>query len=100
MVKHQCELASTRWTLQDFKPIAKKMESAGLITFQPHYLMWVCEYGADSEECRSQCIRQGAYCCPDPDDDIHEGYSGADVLLVRLPPAADAVRQAYCTVLQ
>jgi hypothetical protein len=58
------------------------MESAGLITFQPHYLLWVCQYGAESDECKTQCIRQGAYCCPDPDDNIHEGYSGAEVLLV------------------
>jgi hypothetical protein len=67
---------------QDFKPIAKKMESAGLITFKPHYLLWVCQYGAESDECKTQCIRQGAYCCPDPDDNIHEGYSGAEVPLV------------------
>jgi hypothetical protein len=58
------------------------MESAGLITFKPHYLLWVCQYGAESDECKTQCIRQGAYCCPDPDDNIHEGYSGAEVLLV------------------
>lgn len=69
-------------SLQDFKGLAKKMESAGLVTFKPHYLLWVCQYGADAEECKMQCIRNGAYCCPDPDDDIHEGYSGKEVLLV------------------
>lgn len=67
---------------QDFKPVAKQLESAGLVSFQPHYLVWVCQYGADSPECKTQCIRNGAYCCPDPDDNIAEGYSGADVLLV------------------
>jgi hypothetical protein len=67
---------------QDFKPVAKQLESAGLVSFQPHYLIWVCQYGAESEECKTQCIRNGAYCCPDPDDNIVEGYSGADVLMV------------------
>jgi hypothetical protein len=70
------------WSLQDFKPVAKQLESAGLVSFQPHYLIWVCQFGAESEECKTQCIRNGAYCCPDPDDNIAEGYSGADVLLV------------------
>lgn len=69
--------------VQDFKPVAKQLESAGLVSFQPHYLIWVCQYGAESEECKTQCIRNGAYCCPDPDDNIVEGYSGADVLMVR-----------------
>lgn len=68
--------------VQDFKPVAKQLESAGLVSFQPHYLIWVCQFGADSEECKTQCIRNGAYCCPDPDDNIAEGYSGADVLMV------------------
>jgi hypothetical protein len=62
--------------------VAKQLESAGLVSFQPHYLIWVCQFGAESEECKTQCIRNGAYCCPDPDDNIAEGYSGADVLLV------------------
>jgi hypothetical protein len=38
-------------------------------------------------ECDSQCIRGGAYCCPDPDDNILEGYSGADVLKVGARPS-------------
>lgn len=68
---------------QDFKPAGKALEQAGLVSFMPHYLIWVCEYGSTAEECKSQCIRDGSYCCPDPDDDINEGYSGVDVLLVR-----------------
>lgn len=54
----------------------------GLVDFQPHYLIWVCQGSNNKEVCDSQCIRGGAYCCPDPDDNIHEGYSGADVLQV------------------
>lgn len=83
---HSChlQLPLPAWhAVQDFKPVAKQLESAGLVSFQPHYLIWVCQYGAESEECKTQCIRNGAYCCPDPDDNIVEGYSGADVLMVR-----------------
>jgi hypothetical protein len=54
--------------------------------FRPHYLIWVCAGGDSPEMCDSQCIRDGAYCAPDPDEDIHKGYSGADVLRVRRPP--------------
>jgi hypothetical protein len=67
-----------------FKGAAKALEQRGTVRFEPHYLIWVCQFGADSPECRSQCIRGGAYCCPDPDDDLQRGYSGADVLLMNL----------------
>lgn len=50
--------------------------------FHPHYLIWVCQPGSNQEECDSQCIANGAYCCPDPDDDISRGYAGRDVLRV------------------
>lgn len=67
---------------QDFKGIAKQLEVGAMVQFTPHYLIWVCQFSSDAEECKTQCIRQGAYCCPDPDDNIYEGYSGRDVLLV------------------
>jgi hypothetical protein len=67
-----------------FKNAAKALEQNSLVKFEPHYLIWVCQYGADSPECRSQCVRGGAYCCPDPDDDLQKGYTGADVLLMNL----------------
>jgi hypothetical protein len=66
------------------------------VTFQPRYLMWVCEYGPDAEECKSQCIRNGKYCCPDPDDNLHEGYSGAQVLMVRDAGDGACVRACAC----
>lgn len=84
-----CPLAAC-CMVQDFKPVAKQLESAGLVSFQPHYLIWVCQFGAESEECKTQCIRNGAYCCPDPDDNIVEGYSGADVLMVSCLAAGSA----------
>ena len=62
--------------------MGQMLEQKGLVSFSPHYLIWVCQFGSDADECKTQCIKQGAYCCPDPDDDIHEGYSGRDVLLV------------------
>jgi hypothetical protein len=52
------------------------------VDFHPHYLIWVCQPGSNQEECDSQCIANGAYCCPDPDDDISRGYAGRDVLRV------------------
>jgi hypothetical protein len=69
---------------QDFKGIAKQLEVGAMVKFTPHYLIWVCQFSSDAEECKTQCIRQGAYCCPDPDDNIYEGYSGRDVLLVSI----------------
>ncbi len=73
--------------LQDFKTAGKWLELKSLVQFTPHYLTWVCQYAADTpEECQSQCIRGGRYCCPDPDDNIQQGYSGRDVLLVRMLP--------------
>ena len=55
--------------------------------FTPHYLVWVCPASYHkSEECRSQCIRQGRYCTPDPDGDLAKGYSGADIVQVRPKP--------------
>lgn len=55
--------------------------------FTPHYLVWVCPASYHkSEECRSQCIRQGRYCTPDPDGDLAKGYSGADIVQVRPEP--------------
>ena len=35
-------------------------------------------------ECVSQCINNGRYCCPDPDDDFEAGYSGRDVVIENL----------------
>jgi len=54
------------------------------VQFTPHYLVWVCpDSYHKSEECQSQCIRQGRYCTPDPDGDLAKGYSGADIVQVR-----------------
>ncbi|KIZ05710.1 Vacuolar-sorting receptor 2 [Monoraphidium neglectum] len=66
--------------IKSFKSIGKLLQIKGLVDFHPHYLIWVCQPGSNQEECDSQCIANGAYCCPDPDDDISRGYAGRDVL--------------------
>ena len=69
---------------QEFAPVAKDFQEHGWVRFTPHYLVWVCPASYHkSEECRSQCIRQGRYCTPDPDGDLAKGYSGADIVQVR-----------------
>lgn len=67
--------------IANFAPVAKDFDGAGWMNFTPHYLIWTCPFFyRDTEECKSQCIRQGRYCAPDPDGSIIEGYSGAQVV--------------------
>jgi len=68
----------------DFAPIAKELEKGGYTQFTPHYITWMCAQNPDSLECKSQCINRGRYCAPDPDDDLSQGYSGADVVIDNL----------------
>jgi hypothetical protein len=69
--------------IKKFKSAGRSLQIRGLVDFQPHYMIWVCQQPQRKEECASQCIRGGRYCVPDPDDNIREGYSGADVLKVQ-----------------
>lgn len=63
--------------------MAKDFQEQKWVKFTPHYLVWVCPASYHkSDECRSQCIRQGRYCTPDPDGDLAKGYSGADIVQV------------------
>lgn len=73
-----------RLFIKSFKATGKLLQIKGLVDFQPHYLIWVCQEGSSKAVCDSQCIRGGAYCCPDPDDNIKEGYSGVDVLKMNI----------------
>lgn len=71
---------------QEFAPVAKDFQVNKWVRFTPHYLVWVCPSSySKSRECKSQCIRQGRYCTPDPDGDLTEGYSGSDIVQVRPP---------------
>lgn len=75
--------------IKAFKDAGKELERQGLLDFSPHHLLWTCAGRGGSEaDCAAQCVRGGAYCSPDPDDDIGKGYSGADVLRVRIERGA------------
>jgi hypothetical protein len=67
--------------IKDFVPVAKEFDSNGWTSFTPHYIIWTCPSPyRDSNECKSQCVRRGRYCAPDPDGSLQEGYSGAEVV--------------------
>jgi hypothetical protein len=67
--------------VRDFASAAKTLEQGGYTQFTPHYVTWLCPPEAVHEDfCVKQCINNGRYCCPDPDDDFDAGYSGADVV--------------------
>ena len=71
--------------LQEFVPVARELEK-NWTRFSPHYIVWVCpRVYRQSAECQSQCIHHGRYCTPDPDGDLENGYSGADVVQVCIP---------------
>lgn len=69
--------------IKDMKPRAKALEEKHVASFSPHYLIWVCpaEF-INTDACKTQCIKNGSYCCPDPDDDVHSGYKGSEVLMM------------------
>ena len=68
--------------LQEFVPVARELEK-NWTRFSPHYIVWVCPWVyRQSDECKSQCIHNGRYCTPDPDGDLDNGYTGADVVQV------------------
>jgi len=71
--------------LEDFRPIAKKLEQDGYTSFTPHYITWLCPPDLIQDPaCVAQCINNGRYCCPDPDGDFQSGYSGRDVVIENL----------------
>mmetsp|Transcript_27747 Transcript_27747/g.78514 ORF Transcript_27747/g.78514 Transcript_27747/m.78514 type:complete len:504 (+) Transcript_27747:1105-2616(+) len=71
--------------IKDFAPLAKSLDEQQVVQFEPHYLIWVCpQQYKQSKQCTSQCIYQGRYCCPDPEDDLDSGYDGREVILENL----------------
>ncbi|KAL6567169.1 Vacuolar-sorting receptor 6 [Orobanche gracilis] len=71
--------------VRNFKGNAQILERGGYTQFTPHYITWYCPQALLlSEQCRSQCINNGRYCAPDPDEDYREGYRGKDVVLENL----------------
>ena len=79
--------------IRDFSAVATSLEQGGYTQFTPHYVTWLCppEYINDPA-CVSQCINNGRYCCPDPDDDLSRGYSGRVVTPL---PGVTLVTWAY-----
>ncbi|KAK1279509.1 Vacuolar-sorting receptor 7 [Acorus gramineus] len=71
--------------VKNFKGHAQILERGGYTQFRPHYITWFCpEIFIKSRQCRSQCINNGRYCVPDPEQNFHEGYEGKDVVIENL----------------
>ncbi|RDY06901.1 Vacuolar-sorting receptor 2 [Mucuna pruriens] len=74
--------------LKDFKGVAQLLEQKGFTQFTPRYITWFCpEAFLLSKQCKSQCINNGRYCAPDPEQDFSKGYDGKDVVVQNLRQA-------------
>ncbi|XP_042382171.1 vacuolar-sorting receptor 3-like [Zingiber officinale] len=71
--------------LKEFKGSAQLLEKGGYSQFTPHYITWYCPQAfIASKQCKSQCINNGRYCAPDPEQDFSIGYDGKDVVIENL----------------
>ncbi|XP_020109869.1 vacuolar-sorting receptor 6-like isoform X2 [Ananas comosus] len=71
--------------VKNFRGHAQLLEKGGYTQFTPHYITWFCpEAFKLSKQCKSQCINNGRYCAPDPEQDFSEGYDGKDVVFENL----------------
>ncbi|KAJ4754886.1 Vacuolar-sorting receptor 7 [Rhynchospora pubera] len=71
--------------VKSFKGHAQLLEKGGYTLFTPHYITWYCpEAFILSKQCKSQCINNGRYCAPDPEQDFDSGYDGKDVVIKNL----------------
>ncbi|KAE9591936.1 putative EGF-like calcium-binding domain, PA domain, complement Clr-like EGF [Lupinus albus] len=74
--------------LKSFKGSAQLLEKQGFTQFTPHYITWFCpEAFLLTKQCKSQCINNGRYCAPDPEQDFNKGYDGKDVVIQNLRQA-------------
>uniref|UniRef100_A0A7N0ZWS1 EGF-like calcium-binding domain-containing protein n=1 Tax=Kalanchoe fedtschenkoi TaxID=63787 RepID=A0A7N0ZWS1_KALFE len=74
--------------VKDFKGAAQILERKGYTQFTPHYITWYCPLAFIlTKQCKAQCINNGRYCAPDPDQDFTKGYDGKDVVLQNLRQA-------------
>ncbi|KAI3843931.1 hypothetical protein MKX03_011594 [Papaver bracteatum] len=63
----------------------KQIEFKGYTKFTPHYPIWYCPIAFTlTKQRKSQCINQGRYCAPDPNQDFSKGYDGKDVVIENL----------------
>eukprot|EP00262_Sarcandra_glabra_P000226 TRINITY_DN10301_c0_g1_i1.p1 TRINITY_DN10301_c0_g1~~TRINITY_DN10301_c0_g1_i1.p1 ORF type:complete len:622 (+),score=76.84 TRINITY_DN10301_c0_g1_i1:239-2104(+) len=71
--------------IKKFKGHAQILEKGGYTQFTPHYITWYCpEAFILSKQCKSQCINNGRYCAPDPEQDFSNGYEGKQVVVENL----------------
>ncbi|XP_059656854.1 vacuolar-sorting receptor 6-like [Cornus florida] len=71
--------------VKNFKGHAQILERGGYAQFTPHYITWYCPLAFIlSSQCKSQCINNGRYCAPDPEQNFGEGYQGKDVVFENL----------------
>ncbi|CAL5192481.1 unnamed protein product [Lathyrus oleraceus] len=74
--------------VKSFKSAAQLLEKKGFTQFTPHFITWYCPNNfLLSNQCKSQCINNGRYCAPDPENDFNKGYDGKDVVLQNLRQA-------------
>jgi hypothetical protein len=71
--------------VRNFKGVAQILERGGYTQFTPHYITWYCPQAfIDSKQCKAQCINNGRYCAPDPEQDFTKGYDGKQVVIENL----------------
>ncbi|CAM8889019.1 unnamed protein product [Rhodiola kirilowii] len=74
--------------VKEFKGVAQILERKGYTQFTPHYITWYCPQAfVLSKQCQAQCINNGRYCAPDPEQDFSKGYDGKDVVVQNLRQA-------------
>ncbi|XP_024389091.1 vacuolar-sorting receptor 3 [Physcomitrium patens] len=71
--------------VRNYKGVAQMLEQGGYTQFTPHYITWYCPQAfIESKQCKSQCINNGRYCAPDPEQDFSVGYDGKQVVIENL----------------
>ncbi|KAH9553973.1 hypothetical protein CY35_08G040700 [Sphagnum magellanicum] len=71
--------------VRSFKGVAQILERGQYTLFTPHYITWYCPKAfVESKQCKSQCINNGRYCAPDPEQDFNIGYDGKQVVTENL----------------
>lgn len=71
--------------VRNFKGVAQLLERGGYTQFTPHYITWYCPQAfIESKQCKAQCINNGRYCAPDPEQDFSKGYEGKQVVTENL----------------
>ncbi|KAK7853900.1 vacuolar-sorting receptor 6 [Quercus suber] len=73
------------WTNSNDECGVRCDEQMNFVKITPHYITWYCPQAFTlSSQCKSQCINNGRYCAPDPEQDFGVGYEGKDVVFENL----------------